>query len=110
MARGGRAESGTTVLVFLRPIRCRLRQLEAVLKRYAKFRAREGPQIKIKAVPAKLVLSRCATGVSEFRGRGCGAGKKCPRPSKPRARPRRMLGGEKRGKLRAVARLDGERR
>ena len=37
----------------LRPMRCRLRQLEAMLKRYAKFREREGLEIKIKTKPQK---------------------------------------------------------
>lgn len=37
----------------LRPIRCRLRHLEAMLKRYAKFREREGLKIRIKTKPAK---------------------------------------------------------
>lgn len=49
------AEEGPKVLrkftCYLRPIRCRLRHLEAVLKRYAKFREREGFEIRIKAKP-----------------------------------------------------------
>ena len=51
------AEKGVGVVrrnaCHLVPVRCRLRHIEAMLKRYAKFRDREGLQIKVKAQPTR---------------------------------------------------------
>ena len=51
------AEKGVGVVrrhaCHLVPVRCRLRHIEMMLKRYAKFRDREGLQIKIKAEPTR---------------------------------------------------------